>query len=218
MKPDVARDLSDSAFDFERVVWPVIRPWLGGGELRAVEAVVHDGFDKELDTLSGIDGWHILRGEHAIRGIASRVQWGNAWDTFTIRMSRPNGVPTEYEKRLHALNNAERGFLLPHVTTQAYVADPAREGDLLSVALIRTTTLFREAERLVSTGRDGERGRWGFRTTYSGERLLWISWAVFRSPDIKVWRHGKQDARQQSDWISEYDAACRSLYGPAEQQ
>lgn len=192
MRADVAQDLSDSAFDFERVVWPVVRRWMGGGELRPVEAVVHSGFDKDLDTLSGIDGWHILREEHAIRGIASRVQpvgdGEKRWDTFTIRYSRPSGSPTEYQKRLHALQNAERGFLLPHITTQAYVAKPSRQGRLLSVAMLRTSVLYHEAERLVSSGLAGEVKRWGFRRTYSGEKLLWLSWDLFDPRDVKIWR------------------------------
>lgn len=192
MRPEVAQDLSDSAFDFERAVWPVVRKWLGGGELCPVETVVHSGFDKELDTLSGIDGWHILREQHAIRGIASRVQpigdGDKRWDTFTIRVRRPSGVPTEYQKRLHALHNADRGFLLPHVTTQAYVAKPSREGALLSAAMVRTVTLFKEAERLVNSGLAGEVKRWGYRRTYSGETLMWLSWDLFDPRDVKIWR------------------------------
>lgn len=190
MPLDVAHDLSNSAYDFQRVVWPVVNRWLGGGELRAVEAVTHDGFDKELDMLSGIDGWHILKKEHAIRGIASRVQpikdGDKRWDTFTIRISRPSGVDTEYQKRMHALNNPERGFLLPHVTTQAYVSTPSRQGQLLSVAMIRTVTLFRAAEKVV----EDEQGSklWGYRSTYSGERLLWLSWDLFNPADIKIAR------------------------------
>lgn len=189
MRADVAKDLSDSAYDFQRVVWPVVQRWLGGGEVRAVEAVAHSGFDKELDMLSGIDAWHVLKQEHAIRGIASRVQpTDRPWDTFTIRMSRPSGVDTEYQKRLHALNNADRGFLLPHITTQAYVSKPSRYGELLSVAMIRTVVLFREAERLANSGLQGELRRWGYRRTYSGEKLMWLSWGLFDRADVKVWR------------------------------
>lgn len=36
-----------------------------------------------LDRFSGID--LIVLRDKALRGIASRVQWGNNWDTFTIR-------------------------------------------------------------------------------------------------------------------------------------
>lgn len=206
MRPDVAKDLSDSAFDFTRVVWPAIRPWLGGGEIVAVEAVTSEGFQKDLDTLAGIDAWHIMRDQHAIRGIASRVQSdGTAWDTFTIRLSRHHGrsTDTEYRKRLYALQNAERGFLLPHVTTQAYVSAP-RTGELLSVAMARTADLFKLAQDILERDSYAKvrniRGKplHGKRQA-GGEEFLWISWDLFEVAGIKTLKRWPRPM-QQRNW------------------
>lgn len=207
MRPDVERDLTDSAYDFARVVWPAIRPWLGGGEVTPVESVTSEGFQKDLDAMAGIDAWHIMRDQHAIRGIASRVQSdGNAWNTFTIRLSRNYGrsFDTEYRKRLHALQNAERGFLLPHVTAQAYLSAP-RTGQLMSVAMARTSDLFRLAEDIIERGAYSNvrdiRGKplYGKRST-GGEGFLWIAWDLFPLAGVttlKRWPDTREATRKQ---------------------
>src|SRR5574338_1021379 len=69
------------------------------GEFRIVEGNTVDEVAKLLDTLAGIDVWHInkLKG---IRGLASRIQTTDRnWHTFTIRRTRESGAATEYEKR-----------------------------------------------------------------------------------------------------------------------
>ena len=186
MRADVVRDLSASAFDFTRVVWPALAPKLGGGEIVPIEAVSHAGFNKELDTLAGIDAWLIRRGKASICGVASRVQWGRAWNTFTIRISRPSGASTEYEKRLRAIDNRDHGFLYPHYTIQGYIEDPKGEGELLSACAVRTLDLFTMARRAYERGefsqtRNKQREGWGLRTTYSGEVLMWVSWEMVQS-------------------------------------
>ena len=203
MRPEVAKDLSDSAHAFERVVWPVIRGWLGGGEVRAVESVTAESFQKELDTLAGIDAWHILRNQNAIRGIASRVQSdGNSWRTFTIRLSRHYGqsLDTEYRKRLRALQNADRGFLLPHVTTQAYLTRP-RDGELLSVAMVLTTDLFRLAEQIIDGGAyphvRGTKPLHGRRRT-GGEEFYWLSWDLFDVANVHIKRWPKPEMAREA--------------------
>ena len=183
MRSDVVRDLSASALDFSRVVWPALAPKLGGGEIVPIEAVSHDGFNKELDTLAGIDAWLVRRSKAAICGVASRVQWGRAWNTFTIRISRPSGASTEYEKRLRAIDSRDHGLLYPHYTIQGYVEDPKGVGDLLSACAVRTLDLFTLARRLYERGeftnvKNNPRCGWGLRTAYSKEVLLWVSWAM----------------------------------------
>jgi hypothetical protein len=146
MRVEVARDLSDSAYDFLRVVWPEVESWCGGGELRPVEAVASAEFERSLDMLAGIDAWQIIGGE-GIRGIASRVQWIKPkkphFETFTIRYSRPNGSTTEFEKRMksYAENNG-RGFIKPELIVQGYVQEPRREGKLLYACMCRGSDLY----------------------------------------------------------------------------
>jgi hypothetical protein len=142
LKSDVARDLSDSAYDFQRVVWPVICPNIGGGELIPVESVTASGFRHQLDTLAGIDAWHI-HPTYGLRGISSRIQWcDKGWSTFTIRKDRDSGVVTEYEKRKQAIERSPEGWLYPIITVQAYIAKPARYGELISVAVAYTKDII----------------------------------------------------------------------------
>lgn len=149
MRLDVSRDLSDSAHDFLRVVWPAISPWCRGGELKPVEAIAPAQFERQLDTLAGIDAWQIID-DAGIRGICSRVQWMpkkadgtyDFYKTFTVRKRRTNGVSTEWEKRTLALANKEAGFIRPALIVHAYVQMPRRMGELIYVCMCRADDLF----------------------------------------------------------------------------
>lgn len=142
MRADVARDMGWSSSAFLGLVWPAIQHMCGGGELRPVEAVESPEMERHLDQLAGIDAWQICDGT-GMRGIASRVQRdksNKAWDTFTIRYSRPTGAETEWTKRLRAVANIREGWLFPHLTVQAYIsADWSR---VLSAAVVRTCDLW----------------------------------------------------------------------------
>ena len=131
MRAEVAADMTESARDFDRVVWPSIKPAIGGGELLPVESVSASGFAARLDQVAGIDAWIIQRDMYMF-GLASRVQWDVAYKTFTVRMRRPNGMATEYEKRKAQI--ATSGSVYPKWTCQAYV----RDGGLLCAALAST--------------------------------------------------------------------------------
>jgi hypothetical protein len=137
MRPQVAESLARSQRDFLELVWPQISRCCGGGDIIPVESVSDSGFASTLDLSAGIDAWQTLEDANAgtvLRGIASRVQWGDrVWDTFTVRRTVASGRPTEYAKRLAALNE-DRGYLYPHLTVQAYIND----GVLLSVGVART--------------------------------------------------------------------------------
>lgn len=151
MRDEVARDLSDSAYDFLRVVWPAIKPFMQHGELKPVEAIASEELKGDLDKLAGIDAWHIVYERRLMRGIASRVQWisleSEPWRSFTIRMERPNGVKTEFEKRCEAIDRMDEGWLFPHLTVQGYVAKPRRSGQLLAAAIVRTKDLYNYARK-----------------------------------------------------------------------
>ena len=133
MPHSVQHDLSWSSRAFVEQVWPIVKQWVGG-EVSLVESVRADGFVRDLDTLAGIDAWHIVRAREQMRGIASRVQRvDRPYATFTVRMSRDSGAVTEFEKRVAAIKD---GWLYPHLTTQAYIANA--DGRLLSVGMART--------------------------------------------------------------------------------
>jgi hypothetical protein len=144
MREEVRRDLSRSAAAFSQLVWPLISERCGGGEIVQVESETDA---KTLDVMAGIDAWQVVPKLGVMRGIASRVQWGSKssrfpYNTFTIRYNRPSGHTTEFAKRLQAIEAADKGWLYPHLTIQAYL-----DGDtVLSVGVVRTADLFAFAE------------------------------------------------------------------------
>jgi len=139
---DVHSNIRDSSFDFQRVVWPVVAPWCGGGRLQPVEGTTDHAFARALDLLAGIDGFQIVDGR-GIRGIASRVQYRNSpYSSFTIRTRPSGGGETEFDKRVRALEDRQGAWLLPKFTVQAYVSR-RRTGDLLYVCMVDTADLFR---------------------------------------------------------------------------
>lgn len=177
MNAAVAHDLSDSAADFTRVVWPVIKEHCGGGTFVPVESASTSGFDSNLDIQAGIDAWQVHQ-ELGIRGIASRVQWGDkAWNTFTVRKSRASGVKTEYEKRLAAITGSG-GWLYPHLTVQAYVSKRGGTGRLLSVGVIETAELFTYLENAPErVNKDGQ-------SSFAYYEWQWI---VAKNPATGLW-------------------------------
>ena len=135
-------NLSDSAYDFQRVVWPHISPWLGGGDLEPVESQTPGPFGIYLDIYAGIDFWRIDHNERGVQGIASRVQYVGPYTSFTVRESLPSGGETELAKRLRALDDMDGRWVLPAFTVQAYL-DERRVGDLQYVCMARTADLLR---------------------------------------------------------------------------
>jgi len=113
-----------------------------------------------FDKYSGVDAIQITN-DNQIRGIAMRVQYGNAWNTFTIRYKRTSGAKTEYEKRVDALEN-EKAY--PHLTVQCYLSNDGET--ILSVGIIRTRDLYKQIQErpeitnFRSAGEDGNTFIW----------------------------------------------------------
>jgi hypothetical protein len=140
VRREVADDMHNSACGFKTVVWPRVNVLLGGGELVPVESVTADQFARQLDQIAGIDAW-IVQGGTYMFGLASRVQWVSRgpFNTFTVRMRRPNGVPTEYEKRKAQI--ATSGALYPKWTCQAFLAKA--DSEFLTAAIASTDDVIR---------------------------------------------------------------------------
>jgi len=169
---DFKSDLSDSAADFLRVVWPAIQSMVGGGKIIPIESITNDAMTDMLDKYSGIDAWH-LSDEKQVRGVASRVQWRYPWDTFTVRYSRDSGAKTEYEKRKADISSGA-GWLYPHLTVQAFIAGAKGEkGDLMSVAVIKTKDLIDACSSVLNGGLDPK--YCGIRRTGNAS-FIWTSW------------------------------------------
>ena len=146
MRKAVANDLSDSAFDFERVVLRAVSEYIGKGRLVSVETSPDDPMKHALDVLAGIDAWQMFDQNGAMRGIASRVQWvpdvlPRRWRTFTVRKDRLNGTRTEQEKMMYRFMHPDAAYTQSAVTIQAYVREPKRKGPLIAAAVIRTRDL-----------------------------------------------------------------------------
>ncbi|WP_157768701.1 hypothetical protein [Paracidovorax avenae] len=182
---NITSALSDSASDFIEIVWPAISPHIGGGRLLPVEAVSPEDFASELDLMAGIDAWQIVKNNQGMRGIASRVQWGSNYQSFSIRYSTPTGAETEYQKRLRAIKNPNEGYLSPHMTIQAFL--DSKKGELLAVAAIPTRHLIEQAERLIGWGqiKGGEDSRYGIRKSPDGREFIYLSWQYINNSQIK---------------------------------
>lgn len=190
-------NLSQSASDFQAIVWPVIFhfPVIGGGELKPVEAVSIESFKDDLDLLAGIDAWQIVRQTPMVRGLASRVQWGSNHQTFSIRYSLPSGQPTEFHKRQQAIQNKDQGHLFPHLTVQAYLE--RQGGCLRSAAVITTEALIGAAARLVELGVAINSRRpelYGSIGNSDGTSFLYMSWSYLSHMNILASENIYRDA------------------------
>lgn len=179
MNNPLKQALSQSAADFQNVVWPVVSlfPLVGGGMLRPVEAVATADFKDDLDLLAGIDAWQVDRGIPMMRGLASRVQWGGRYDSFSIRYRLPSGQPTEFTKRLTSIHNKGKGYLFPHFTVQAYLDQHG--GNLLSCAVIETEALFLAAQEMDDKGifhNSYHPDKFGIKTLPNGTEFIYLQW------------------------------------------
>ncbi len=180
MNKRISENLTKSAQDFINMVWPTIssHPIVGGGKIKSIEQVDPSDWQKNFDFLSGIDAWQLFDGI-GIRGIASRVQWKENRETFTIGYAFSSDSSTEYNKRLFAIKDEnDQGLIYPKLTIQAFLDEPG--GNLLSACVINTKDLILEVERLLQLGRLEKRyndSDFGILTNpESGKRFVYISW------------------------------------------
>lgn len=134
--PNVLRDMRTSMNRIS-IVMPVIKQMLGDGTLYAVEGD-DNTVCKMLDETCGVDYYYkipLIDGTDATYGVASRIQTrlkpnGDPWNSFTVRVDRESGKPTELQKRISAIKtNTNR----PQLFMQAYINPDTNE--LLSVAI-----------------------------------------------------------------------------------
>ena len=137
---DINAKLWDAAFDFSRVVVPMLSEWLPRGEYIPIESNEEPAL-AAVDQVGGVDGWFVS-GSTRLQGIAHRIQYADEpWESFTVRSRLPSGAPTELEKRLAALQDLEEHFVVPAYTLQAYV-ERRRVGRLLMALMVKTRDLF----------------------------------------------------------------------------
>src|SRR5216110_2210489 len=173
MREEVQHDLNESASDFVHVVWPAVSPLCGGGVLYPVEAARPLGWIVALDACSGIYAFQMLPSGN-MRCIASRIQYGHYYPTFTLRYKRSSGAVTEFEKRLYALRHVAQGYIYPHLTIQAYMSRPKVQ--LLAAAVTETSSLYLYAERY----REDRSRVYEQRNTSDGNSFLVVPWKPYQ--------------------------------------
>ena len=172
----IRNKITDSAEDFLNIVWEEIQrfPIISGGELIPVETATARELTEYLDLYAGIDAWQVRHCHNAITGIASRVQWvgnKNPYNSFSIRIKSKSGKPTEFDKRLNAIQTP--GFIYPYLTVQAFL--DKKGGDLLSAAAIRTEELISYADYILNYFKHNDEDC-GIIANNDNSQFLYISW------------------------------------------
>jgi hypothetical protein len=181
----IRADLERSARVFQRLVWPAVRGYCGGGDLAAIEGAARDRplALRLLDELAGIDYITAAAGGGPVYSIAARVQFvDRPYDTFTIREARESGARTELGKRMEEHRNLYHQPLMPSFTVQAYATDEAVPV-LLSAAAIWTA-------ELIGHVRWGEEGRDYRRNATDNATFVYVPWSAPRPPGPFIWRAG----------------------------
>lgn len=102
----------------------------------------NDDLKSKMDKFAGIDMCTIDKDHQTVQGIASRVQEGPCWRTFTVRALTDHGsLGTEFRKRSQAIAN---GDMYPTWTIQAYVTRKISDPDkvICTIGIVRTKELF----------------------------------------------------------------------------
>lgn len=134
--------LNESTSDFQKYVEPQL---YSSGLFNKQDCYVitcegaNDDLKTMMDRYAGIDMCNVDRQNQTVQGIASRVQKGTCWETFTIRALTDSGnFNTELKKRSCAIYN---GDMYPTWTMQAYLT-PVDSKTKCTVGIVRTTELF----------------------------------------------------------------------------
>ena len=140
-----------------------------------------------FDKYSGVDAIQVTK-DNQLRGVAMRVQYGKAWNTFTIRYKRSSGSKTEYEKRVDAIENEK---MYPQLTVQCFLSSDSKE--ILSVGIIRTKDLYDQLK---------DKSIVNFRQAKEdGNTFIWTRWQdlkglLFYLKDDGVYYNGKNEVRR----------------------
>ena len=138
MNSTIQSDLTKSSEAFDLIVWPDIKKNVKKfekAEYLKVEIYKGDKMRFNLDVLSGIDAYII--DEHGCIGVATRVQFGDNYESFTIRKARFNKLETEFSKRVYAIEKDI--YCYPKLTVQAYMG---YDGKLLGWCIAYTKDLI----------------------------------------------------------------------------
>ena len=150
-----------SAKAFKQII-PIAEQQLNG-KIISIEQN-DDQITKLLDTKCGVDG--LLIHNKGVYGIAHRVGYDVAWNTFTIRIKDSSGAKTEID---HLCSNG----IKPYYHIQSYV-----KGDvLLSMAIAKTDDIVDYIEKYSPPIKTANK---------SGDKFTIIKWSDFKSANYKI--------------------------------
>lgn len=183
--------LKKSMDAYRRYVRPVIGRYISG-KLIVIEGKTDDELAEMFDQCASID--IIRQSEKGLEGVASRIQFGHNWRTFTVRFKRDSGAHTEYEKLVYAYKNR---LMCPKFTYQAYIENDALSG----LAVVETASLLDYIEKhkpkVRHTGAD-----------QSGQASFYICpWDDIRTKGYKILEYkGEKWERENEQGICETEA------------
>lgn len=130
----VLNDMGRSLGYVKEKIRDVVKELLPDWQLKAIEGENNE-ICRMLDMSCGIDYLFYSQTKSQIYGVASRVQYGQNYRTFTVRKSRESGVITEYEKIKLAMYHKS---IFPYCHIQAYITNERVTG----LAIVKTVDLI----------------------------------------------------------------------------
>ena len=134
----------NKAFKYSSLLMPTLKEILKAKEIISLEECKKGSIGHLLDIHCGID--LLCLKENGVRGIAMRIQYNHAWNTFTIRKDRATGSQTELKKRNTAIENK---YIYPYYTCQCYFND--LNDKLLSGKVCHTEVLYKYIKENIET-------------------------------------------------------------------
>ena len=144
------------------IVIPIIEQQLNG-KIISIEQN-NDQITKLLDTKCGVDG--LLIHNKGVYGIAHRVGYDVAWNTFTIRVKDSSGAKTEID---HLCSTG----IKPYYHIQSYV----KGGTILSMAIAKTDDIVDYIEKYSPPIKTAGK---------SGDKFTIIKWCDFDKAGYKI--------------------------------
>lgn len=156
-----SKSAKDSTKVFNKVI-PLLETEFNGKIINLEEQT--DKIATIFDYKCGVDG--LLVHNAGVYGIAHRVGYDVAWNTFTIRVKDSSGAKTE-------IDHLNSDGIKPYYHVQSYV-----KGDvLLSMAIARTIDIVDYIEKYSPPIKTASK---------SGDQFTVIKWSDFKSAEYKI--------------------------------
>ena len=155
------QSMTKTISDFNEKVLPVLNKNYSNMKFVEVEGNVNNEIADDFDRYAGIDIYRVRPEVGEMIGIASRIQRGRVWRSFTVRKERKSGSLTEFEKRRQAI---KKKSLYPLLTMQAYIEERNRN---VVIGLVRTEDLIDFIEKYNPETKETGAGKIGQASFYT---------------------------------------------------